>query len=108
MDGDDSYYRLSSSLNKQKVTPRVTLSDRKLHSLNNSKQNSGSLLSRRHRRKLSNDPFLVARKSGKNSYNMSEAQKLEIINHQVIPLSNSRYRRMCFRMRFNIIVYPMS
>ena len=75
MEVDDNYFRLSGSYGKP--------TDRQ-HSLN-SKNNSSIVLSKRHRRKnsnlsISNRSSLVARKNNKNSYQLTYAQKLEIIN----------------------------
>jgi len=103
MEVDDNYFRLSGSYGKP--------TDRQ-HSFN-SKNNSSIVLSKRHRRKnsnlsISNRSYLVARKNNKNSYQLTYAQKLEIINQQAMTQSNSRYRKFCYKIRYNLIMFPMS
>ena len=69
MDGDDSFFRFSG-FNGTKN------SDNKIY---HSRVGSGSIISKRHRRKSSSSTFsnprsyLVAKKQGKNSYQMTNA-----------------------------------
>ena len=74
---DDSYKRLSGGSYTTAHKSRMLLSH---------KTSSSILMSKRQKRKLSSisssydSKYLVAKKQGKNSYQMTNAQKMEIIN----------------------------